>query len=157
MTRKKQIIGRSKYSIMSKPSNKQNKTLFIAAILLFVAVVAFFGMYQSFAPQTTEGAKAITIQVVDDAQKLTEYSIRTDAEYLIDAMKDTPKLTFSGYESQYGITLTAINGITADWEKDNAYWCVYVNGEMGNYGVSTQPVTDGDTFRFEYTSLDANA
>jgi len=138
-------------------AGKQNKTLFTTAIVLFIAVVVFFGLYHFFAPQTTEGAKAITVQVVDDAQQLTEYHVRTDAEYLADAMKSIPKFTFSGYESQYGITLTAINGITADWEKDNAYWCIYVNGEMGNYGVSTQPVNDGDTFRFEYTSLDANA
>lgn len=142
---------------MSKPSNKPNKTLFTVAIVLFIAVVAFFGFYQFFAPQTTEGAKAITIQVVDDTRELSEYNIRTDAEYLVDAMKDAPKLTFSGYESQYGLTLTTINGTTADWNKNNAYWCIYVNDEMGNYGVSAQPVTDGDTFRFEYTSLDANA
>ena len=83
--------------------------------------------------------------------------LNTDAEYLLDAMKDTPEFSFSGYESQYGLTLTTINGITADWDKDNAFWCIYVNGEMGNYGVETQPVADGDVFLFEYAGLNGNA
>ncbi len=140
-----------------KTSNKQNKTLLTAAIVLFLAVVVFFSVYSLFAPQTTEGAKEITIEVTDHAQKNTTYVVHTDAEYLIDAMKDTPKLTFSGYEGAYGLTLISINGVSADWEKDNAFWCIYVNGEQGTYGVDTQPVNDGDTFRFAYTSLDADA
>ena len=140
-----------------KTSNKQNKTLLTAAIVLFLAVIIFFSVYSLFAPQTTEGAKAITIEVTDHAQKNTTYVVHTDAEYLIDAMKDTPKLTFSGYEGPYGLTLTAINGVTADWDKDNAFWCIYVNGEMSNYGIETQPVADGDVFLFQYTSLDADA
>ncbi|MBR2009609.1 MAG: hypothetical protein IJ936_05745, partial [Peptococcaceae bacterium] len=99
---------------------KQNKTLLTAAIVLFIAVLVFFGAYQLFAPTAAEGAKTISIEVLDHNQERTSYSIRTDAEYLIDAMKETPKFTFSGYEGPYGLTLTAINGITADWEKDNA-------------------------------------
>lgn len=135
----------------------QNKTLLIAAVVLFAAVLIFFGAYQLFAPETSEGAKAITIEVMDDKQQLSKYSTHTDAEYLLDAMKDTAGFTFSGYEGPYGLTLITINGITADWDKDNAYWCIYVNGEMANYGAETQPVADGDTFRFAYTSLDNNA
>ncbi len=135
----------------------QNKSLFIVAVILFATVLTFFFVYQYFAPQPTEGAKAITIQVLDNTQTLTEYQTNTDAEYLLDAMKDTPEFSFSGYESQYGLTLTTINGITADWDKDNAFWCIYVNGEMGNYGVETQPVADGDVFLFEYAGLNGNA
>ena len=140
-----------------KRPDKQNKTLLIAAIALFLAVVVFFSAYTLFSPQATEGAKSIMIEIEDNTQTTYTYMVHTDAEYLIDAMKDIPKLTFSGYESAYGLTLISINGVSADWEKDNAFWCIYVNGEQGNYGVDTQPVNDGDYFKFEYTSLDANA
>ena len=151
----------SLFAIMTKKSNKhndkQNKTLFSVAIVLFLAVVIFFGAYQLFAPQVAEGAKSITIEVTDQQQKTSTYKVQTDAEYLIDAMKATPKFTFSGYESTYGLTLITVNGISADWEKDNAFWCIYVNGEMGNYGIESQPVYDGDVFQFVYTSLNADA
>lgn len=138
-------------------SNKQNETLLLAAIMLFAAVLLFFGIYQLFAPQASAGAKAITIEVVDQTQTQTTYQVHTDAEYLIDAMKDTPEFTFSGYEGPYGLTLITINGITADWDRDQAYWCIYANGEMGSYGIDTQPVNDGDCFRFVYTGLTADA
>ena len=151
----------SLFASMTKKSNKnndtQNKTLFSVAIILFLAVVVFFGAYQLFAPQTTEGAKSVTLEVTNQQQKTSTYTVQTDAEYLIDAMKAAPKFTFSGYESAYGLTLITINGITADWEKDNAFWCIYVNGEMGNYGIESQPVYDGDVFQFVYTSLNADA
>lgn len=138
-------------------SSQQNNAILIAALLLFLAVLGFLGAYWLFSPDTAAGAKAITIQVVDDTNNTTEYHLYTDTEYLIDAMKEIPKFSFSGYESQYGLTLTAINGITADWEKNNAYWSIYVNDAVGNYGVSSQPINDGDTFRFEYTRLNSNA
>ena len=140
-----------------KLPSKQNKPLFIAAITLFLTVIVFFSAYSLFSPQAAEGSKSVMIEVKDHAQTTFTYTVHTDAEYLIDAMKDAQKLTFSGYEGPYGFTLISINGTSADWEKDNAYWCIYVNGEIGNYGISAQTVNDGDTFRFEYTSLDANA
>ena len=136
---------------------QQNKSLLIAAIALFLTVVVFFSAYSLFSPQAAEGSKSVMIEVKDHSQTTHTYIVHTDAEYLIDAMKDAQKLTFSGYEGPYGFTLVSVNGTSADWEKNNAYWCIYVNGEMGNYGISAQPVNDGDTFLFEYTSLDANA
>ena len=134
-----------------------NKSLWHLALVLFVAVVGFFIIYTMFAPQPSEGAKAISIEVVDNANEISSYSLNTDATYLIDAMKELQHFTFSGYEGPYGLTVISINGISADWEKDNAFWCIYVNGEQGNYGVESQTVNDGDTFRFVYASLNADA
>ncbi len=142
---------------MSNQTEKQNKTLLVAAIALFVAVLVFFGAYNMFAPQPGEGAKAVTIEIINNKQESKLYELNTDAEYLTDAMKETNGLTFSGYEGPYGLTLISINGVTADWEKDSAYWCIYVNDEMGNYGADTQPVNDGDAFKFVYTGLNNNA
>ena len=50
---------------------KQNKTLLTAAIVLFIAVLVFFGAYQFFAPTAADGAKAISIEVVDHNQERT--------------------------------------------------------------------------------------
>ena len=44
-----------------------------------------------------------------------------------------------------------VNGETADFNVDSAYWSVLVNGEYGNYGISQQPVHDGDVFTIAYT------
>ena len=66
-------------------------------------------------------------------------------------MEEAKGLTFSGDESDYGLMVVEINGVTADYNVDQSYWAFYVNDEYCNYGVDSQPVADGDVFRIEYT------
>ena len=127
---------------------KQNKTLVIASIVLFIAVVSTFLMYSVFGPQPTEGAKTITIQVVDDQQNMTVYETHTDAEYLRQAMEETKVLTFIGTEGSYGLMLNTINGVTADYDKDKTYWAFYVNDEYGTSGVDTTVIEEGAVYSF---------
>ena len=47
--------------------------------------------------------------------------------------------------------VTEVNGETAIYEENGAYWAFFVNGEYCNYGISDQPVNDGDAFRIVYT------
>jgi hypothetical protein len=103
-------------------------------------------------PSTTEGEKSVTIQVLDDKKNLTGYEINTDAEYLRQAMEQCQGLTFIGSEGPYGLVLLTINGVTADYDKNQAWWSIYVNTELGNYGVDQQPVNDGDIFCLQYTT-----
>ena len=44
-----------------------------------------------------------------------------------------------------------VNGVTADFNVDSAYWSVTVNGEYGIFGIDSQPVADGDAFQLIYT------
>lgn len=135
---------------------KQSKTLIIISIVLFFAVISTFLMYSAFGPQPTEGAKTITIQVVDNQQNTASYETHTDAAYLRQAMEETKGLTFVGTEGPYGLMLHTINGVTADYGKNQAWWSIYVNDTLGSYGIDSQPVADGDTFRLQYTT-EANA
>ena len=125
------------------------RILSAAAFALLVAVMAF--VYVRFSAKPEAGSKAITITVENSAAKETDYALRTDAEYLDQAMKEAEGLTFSAYEGPYGMVITAVNGETADFNVDSAYWSVLVNGEYGNYGISQQPVHDGDVFTIAYT------
>lgn len=131
---------------------KQTKIIsVIAAVVVLVAVMA--GLYMKFGPKTQEGAKAVTIEVVDDKGESKEYKVNTDAEYLTEALKDaeTEGLTFSGTTGEFGLTIDTVNGLKADYNEGAAYWAFYVNGEYANYGPDEQPVADGDTFKIEYS------
>ena len=134
---------------------KQNKTLLLAVAVLVIAMAAFFMVHAVFAP-TAEGAKAVTIEVIDNEEASTSYELHTDALYLRQALEEAEGLTFSGTEGSYGLMIETVNDCTADWDKDHAWWSVYVNGELANYGVDQQPVNDGDVFRLQYTT-EANA
>ena len=123
----------------------------IALLLATILVAGMVFAYSAFSEKPTEGTKEITIEVVDNKETSTLYEVKTDAEYLIGAMEDAEGLTFNGSEGQYGFTVSEINGITADFNVDSAYWSFYVNGEYCNYGVSQQPVEDSDSFQIVYT------
>ena len=130
---------------------KNNKKILIGIVVLVAVLGLFFGMYTKFKPQAQSGAKAITIEVVDDTGASTVYDVATDAEYLSQAFEDAEGLEVLGEESQYGLTIMTVNGLTADFNVDAAYWSIMVNGEYGQYGADAQVVADGDAFQLVYT------
>lgn len=121
-------------------------TLIPVAIIAILAIVFFV-----FKPGTSTGSKKIEISVVNDQGETKIYNVKTDAEYLRQAMEETKDLSFSGEESEYGMMVIVVNGVTADYNVDQSYWAFYVNDEYCNYGIDEQPVADGDSFRIEYT------
>lgn len=128
---------------------KSNKTLKLIAIIALIAAMAF--AFVTFREKPVEGSKAITIEVVDNNQQSKTYSVKTDAEYLRQAMDEAEGLTYEGSEGPYGYSVSAVNGIVADWNVDQSYWAFYVNDEYCNYGVDSQPVNDLDAFKIIYT------
>ena len=123
-----------------------NKKIIIAIIAFVLVIAAVITAYFVFVPKAKEGAKSVTIEFVDDKGESKEYSVKTDALYLADAMTEAG-IT---YEAE-GTYVNTINGITADYDKDMSYWGFYLNGEYCNYGIFEQPVADGDSFKIEYT------
>jgi len=114
-----------------------------------VVIAVFAAVYLIFGEKPVEGEKAVTIAVTNSAGETITYEVNTDAKYLRGAMEDADGLTFDGYESEFGLTLTTVNGEETDFT--TAYWGTYVNGEMCNYGIDTQPVEDGDAFEIVYS------
>lgn len=119
----------------------------IAAALLLIAVCAVMTACGS---KETKGAKAVTVTVVDNNQAETSYSVNTDAEFLSQVFDEIDDLSVEGTTSEYGLYIETVNGLTADYATDGAYWSIYVNGEYGQYGADSQPVADGDTYTLQY-------
>ena len=126
----------------------------IALLCLLVCACGLYFFWQSRKPAVTEGAKAIQINVTDKDGKTTNYGFNTDAEYLKEAMDELAAsdstFTFEGSVGDYGFFIEAVNGETANFETDKAYWAIYVNDEYGQYGADQQPVADGDVFGLVY-------
>ncbi len=122
--------------------------LSITGVVILIAALA--AVWMIFGAKPVEGAKAITIEVINSADESTLYEINTDAEYLRQAMDEAEGLTYDGTESEYGLMISTVNGEVADFNVNGSYWSFYVNGEYCNYGIDTQPVVDGDAFVIEY-------
>ena len=118
-----------------------------------MAVLAIFMVlaYALFREAPVAGQKAVTIQVVDQTGTSVTYEVTTDAEYLQQAMEEADGLTFAYEDGPYGASVHTVNGLRADFTLDNAYWSFFVNDEYCNYGITQQPVEDGDIFRIVYT------
>lgn len=128
---------------------KGKKILAVTLVAVLVAALAF--VYVAYSEKPVEGVKHVTIEVVMADETATVYEVDTDGEYLIDAMNDVEGLSFEGEEGIYGLSVSTVNDVRADYTLDGAYWAFYVGGEYCNYGVSEQPVEDGDNFSIVYT------
>lgn len=129
---------------------KMNKKALIGVVALVAVIAVLAAVFFTFRAKPVEGSKEIVIEVVDKEQETTTYELKTDAEYLEQAMEEADGLTFSGTEGPYGLMIDTVNGLTADFNVDGAYWSFYVNDEYCMYGISEQPVLDGDTFTIKY-------
>lgn len=130
---------------------KTNKKIWFGVVLLAAAAAVMAGIFLFYRAKPVEGSKTVIISVVSGSRETTVYELNTDAEYLRQAMEEADGLSFSGEEGQYGMMVQTVNGETADYNVNGAYWAFYVNGEYCNYGIDTQPVLDGDAFSIEYT------
>ena len=125
------------------------RILAAAAFVLLIAALAF--VYVTFGEKAVSGSKSVTLEVISSAAEKTIYTLKTDAEYLSEAMDAAEGLTYTAEEGPYGLSVSSVNGETADFNADGAYWGFFVNGEYCNYGISQQPVHDGDVFTIAYT------
>lgn len=132
----------------------KNKKLFLGAGILVVLIAVFAIAYGTFREKPVEGSKAITIEVINRADESKEYEVKTDAEFLRQAMEEAEELQFSGQESEYGMMVEVVNGESAVYDKDGAYWSFMVNGEYCNNGIESQPIEDGDEFQIVYTEAE---
>ncbi len=142
---------------MNETNKKSNKKIVIAGVIIAALIAVFAGVYFFLAPQASAGAKAITLTVIDDTGSETVYDVNTDAEYLAEVFDEVDGLTVEGEDGDYGLYINTVNGVTANFDSDGAYWSIYVNGEVGMNGASTQPVVDGDEYSLVYEVYNAEA
>ena len=122
---------------------KQTK-LFRRISLVFAVLIAAMVLCtacDTAEPQT--GAKTITVEIIVDGADTVTKTIQTDAEYLRGALEEEDLI--AGDESQYGLFVKTVNGITVDDSKQQ-WWCFTKGGADLFTGVDDTPIADGDTF-----------
>ena len=94
------------------------------------------------------GAKNVVVEVKAEDQLVT-FTIKTDKDTVGAALLEHGLI--AGEEGAYGLYVKQVNGITADYDVDQTYWSFYINGEYAMTGVDTTEITEGATYRLEYT------
>ena len=99
--------------------------------------------------QTVSDKKTVYVTVTDDRGEKTEFTIETDKKTLREALESINLV--QGEESEYGLYVKVVNGITADYDKDGAYWAFYKDKELLNTGVDSTFISDKDNYEIVYT------
>ena len=120
--------------------------------------------YAQISALTRENPVAITVNGKEDTVLLSHEDFTEQQNYiseleaklavyahLAQAMDEADGLEYEAEDGPYGLSVLSVNGESAIYETDGAYWSFYVNGDYCNYGISEQPVMDGDTFQIIYT------
>ena len=89
------------------------------------------------------GKTTVQVEVKAEGQSVT-FTIHTDKNILGDAL--TEHELIAGEEGQYGLYIKLVNGIEADYDKDQTYWAFYKNGEYMMSGVDTTEISDGEHY-----------
>ena len=98
-----------------------------------------------------EGAHSFTLEITDADGKTITATINTDEETVGAALL---KLNIiQGENSDYGLYVKTVNGITADYDKDQTYWSFYIDGEYAQTGVDMTAVNGHTRRRYRRTSM----
>lgn len=127
------------------------KNVFKGIIAFGIVALLAIGMlfaYNKLKPQATEGSKEIVVEVVIPEEETKEFTLKTDAEYLRQALEE--KDLVKGSESEYGLFITEVNGRVAN-DANQEWWCVTKGGEDVFTGVDETPIADGDHFEITLT------
>lgn len=126
----------------------KNKKTILSVVALVLVVAVFVGVYLLTRPEVSQGSKAITVTVVhkDGTEKV--FSYRTDETYLGPVLVKEGLIVMD--DAQSGMFHT-VDGVKLIWERDKAYWALYIGEEYGMKGVNDTPIADGDSFKLVYT------
>ena len=97
-----------------------------------------------------QGGTSFSFTVTDAEGKETQYLVHTDKTTVGEALLDVELI--AGEDSEYGLYVKTVAGVTLDYNVDGKYWAFYVNGEYAMSGVDTTEIKAGETYSFKAQS-----
>lgn len=124
----------------------------LALVMALLVVVTCFAGCQAKKTNNKDDASSvqsvevsITVDIVKDGET-KNLIIKTDEKYLANALAEAGVIEYR--EDGF---YTTVNGITADYNKDGAWWCVTKSGEMTTKGMNDLELKNGDKYEITYT------
>lgn len=143
--------------------NSMKKASIIIISLLIIFAVGLFFLPEEKAPDNTGiwgnavytenttlgiGDNTLTVTVKADGKSI-DFTIKTDKTIVGDALKEHNLI--DGEEGPYGLYVKVVNGIEADYDKDQSYWSFEKDGKAMLTGVDSTEFKDGYRYAFVRT------
>lgn len=95
-----------------------------------------------------KGEKTIKVEVKAENKSIL-FTVHTDKSTLADALIELKLI--SGDDSEYGIFIKEVNGITADYDVDKSFWAITKDGTSLAVGADSTNIADNEHYEFTYT------
>ena len=119
---------------------------FLSLLLVLALVIGLCACSQA---KPTEGEKSFTVTVVHADGSSKDFSYKTTELYVGTVLQAEGLI--EGEEGEFGLYIKVVDGESAIYEEDGAYWAFYVNGEYATQGIDLTPIEDGAVYKLEYT------
>ena len=119
----------------------------VLAVLIAVMALSFLSCDKD-AKDAVGPEITITVEVITKDGSSTEHSITTTKTTLADALKESGLA--SGTEDAYGLYITTVDGVVADYSVDQSYWALSKDGEALMSGASATKIADGEHYELTY-------
>jgi len=86
-----------------------------------------------------------TVVFVDGSSKT--YTIKTTKTTVGEALLGAGLI--AGEDSQYGLYVKTVDGVTLDYNADGKYWAFYVDGKYAPKGVDQTEIEEGKLYSFK--------
>ena len=140
---------------------KRNLILKVSSVVISLALIAAmaFCMTSCGKTETVEDTsspvsqaqtaqKEFVFKVTDASGKTENYTLKTEKATLGEALLEAGIIT---EEEQKTGLINTVNGVTLDWNTDQAYWALYVGENFAEKGVNETEIADGAEYSFVYT------
>lgn len=119
----------------------------LSLLLALVMIVALVGCgTKKEAPSTAVSFKVI---VTDLEGNETAFEYTSSAASVGESL--VAEGLIEGHETEYGLYIDTVNGITADWDADQTYWAFYINGEYATTGIDGTEIVADTTYGLTLT------
>lgn len=92
-----------------------------------------------------QGDTAFTL-VVSCLSETAAVTVNTDAATVGEALLALNIV--AGEDSEWGLYVKTVNGITADYDTDGSYWAFYIDGEYAMTGVDATEIDEDAVYSF---------
>lgn len=121
----------------------------LLCVVLIVAAALCMTACNDTAEIPAEGGAEVTFtfEVVDAEGAMETFEVTTDKATVGEALLEQGLI--KGEDGPYGLYVTEVNGITADFDATGTYWAFYIDGGYAATGVDTTTAEDGAAYAFK--------
>ena len=118
-------------------------------ITLLLVMVMVLGLTACGNAEPKATGASFTVVVADLEGKETTFEYTSDKATVGEAL--IAEGLIEGHETEYGLYIDTVNGITADWDNDQTYWAFYINGEYATTGIDGTEIVADTTYGLTLT------